>query len=166
MLGALTLLANPAVGQMPTLLPEATAPPSTPAISVFSDWRVICATRDDDHQACRIEPIAVKSETGAAPSVSILRDDDGEVLVLRAPLGLLLPQGAVLRVDGRELGRLAFQTCETDGCVAPVRLTSQIGTAIRRGIRLEIELTSRDGVRLQNTVSLLGVTAALGVLSP
>ncbi len=63
-------------------------------------------------------------------------------------------------VDGRALGRLAFLTCESDGCVAPVRLNGDLRGALRAGRDLSLTVIPREGEPVTAGYSLIGFIAA------
>ena len=60
-------------------------------------------------------------------------DREARLLRVLAPLGVLLPNGLGLNVDGTDLGRVAFVRCLPNGCVAEVvmddKLLGQLRTA-------------------------------------
>lgn len=139
-----------ALAQMPSAALVDSAP-ALPDIRAHGDWRVACAGQD-----CVAEP----ARQVAPLSISIARDGEGQVLVLRAPLGLLLGEGVAVTVDGRALGRLAFLTCESNGCVAPVRLDGGLRGALRAGRELTLTIVPRQGDPLTVRYSLIGFIAA------
>jgi invasion protein IalB len=156
-LAVATLVILPAIGaaQMPSaaLLDSA---PLLPDIRSHADWRVACTA-----EGCTAEPaVQVPPLT-----LALTRDSTGDVLILRAPLGLLLGEGVAVTVDGRALGRLAFLTCEPDGCVAPVRLGGALRGALRGGRELTLTLIRRDGTAITASYSLIGFIAATTDLS-
>jgi invasion protein IalB len=157
LLAAALMLAPLAAGaQMPSAS-LIDAAPALPEIRPHGDWRVTCAAN-----ACTAAPA-----TQVPPlQITIARDTGGEVLVLRAPLGLLLGEGVEVTVDGRTLGRLAFLTCEADGCIAPIRLDGTVRSALRGGRDLTLTVTPRDGTALVARYSLIGFIAATGDLNP
>jgi invasion protein IalB len=55
-------------------------------------------------------------------SVVVLKTADQQARILRvlAPLGVLLPSGLGLNVDGKDIGRAYFVRCFSDGCYAEV----------------------------------------------
>ena len=57
-------------------------------------------------------------------SVIVLKTADQQARLLRvlAPLGVLLPNGLGLNIDGQDMGRVAFVRCLPNGCVAEVVL--------------------------------------------
>ncbi len=150
----LALAPAAALAQMPSGGLVDTAP-ALPDIRAHGDWRVACAGSE-----CVAEP----ARQIAPLSISIARDADGQVLVLRAPLGLLLGEGVAVNVDGRALGRLAFLTCEVDGCVAPVRLDGNLRSALRAGRELDLTVVPRQGDPVDARYSLIGFIAATGDL--
>ena len=50
------------------------------------------------------------------------RRPQARLLRVLAPLGVLLPNGLGLNVDGKDMGRVAFVRCLPNGCVAEVVL--------------------------------------------
>lgn len=145
-----------AMAQMPSsALIEAA--PVVPGISVQGDWQVACLP-----QGCRAEP-----RMSGAPGLglTVVPEGQGLVMVLRTPLGLLLGEGVAVTVDGRAVGRLAFLTCEADGCVAPVRVEGGVRAALRGGTAMVLTLRRRDGTVLAAEYSLLGFIAATDRLS-
>ena len=155
-LSACISLPNIAQTQMLSDQIGATVVATLPEISVRQDWQILCSP-----DGCQAEP-----RNAGSPDISltILQDSDGQVMILRAPLGLLLGEGVAVTVDGRALGRLAFLTCEPDGCVAPVRLDGALSRAMRGGTAMTLTLIRRDGREITGDYSLLGLTAAMNIL--
>jgi invasion protein IalB len=144
-----------AAAQMPSAA-QITDAPFVPDIAVRGDWQVVCGS-----DGCQAEP---QRRGSSDLSLAVVTEGEGEVRVLRAPLGLLLGEGVKVEVDGRSLGRLAFLTCEVDGCVAPVRLDGVIRRALRGGNTLSVELLRRTGEAISAEYSLIGFIAATDLL--
>jgi invasion protein IalB len=68
-------------------------------------------------------------------SVVVLRtaDNKAEILRVLAPLGVLLPNGLGLNVDGKDIGRAYFVRCFQDGCYAEVILEKQLLDTMKTG---------------------------------
>ena len=68
-------------------------------------------------------------------SVVVLRtaDNKAEILRVLAPLGVLLPNGLGLNVDGKDIGRAYFVRCFQDGCYAEVILEKQLLDTLKAG---------------------------------
>ena len=56
-----------------------------------------------------------------------------EILRVLAPLGVLLPNGLGLNVDGKDIGRAYFVRCFQDGCYAEVILEKQLLDTLKTG---------------------------------
>lgn len=132
------------------------AAPAVPEITAHGDWQLVC------DPACRAEP---RAPSPAGTMVAVVQDGAAQVLVLRGPLGLLLGEGVEVSVDGRTLGRLAFLTCEADGCTAPVTLDGAVRQALRAGNALRLVLRRRDGTAIEIDHSLIGFIAVTGALA-
>ncbi|MCK5744848.1 MAG: invasion associated locus B family protein, partial [Oricola sp.] len=68
-------------------------------------------------------------------SVVVLKTADKKAQILRvlAPLGVLLPNGLGLNIDGTDIGRAYFVRCFTDGCYAEVILEDSLIKALEEG---------------------------------
>jgi invasion protein IalB len=68
-------------------------------------------------------------------SVVVLKTADRKAKILRvlAPLGVLLPNGLGLNVDGKDIGRAYFVRCFSDGCYAEVVLEDELLKTFRSG---------------------------------
>lgn len=175
----LFVFAAPAFAQ--PLLIESTRPlPATiPAMRIeqFRDWQVACpnpkASNDTQPAAsCIMEPSSTAYKVG--PGFRRLfgriivvpgQAKPVPVFVVETQLDLLLPEGITLQIDKRRPQKLAFRSCHIDGCLIPFRLSSQLETALRRGVTLKLSLTMLDGTKEQMDVSLLGFTKALKAIS-
>lgn len=78
------------------------------------------------------------------------------LLLLSAPLGMYLPGGIILEVDGTGSYRATVAYCNTDGCHAYYRMTPELYRLFRQGRWLNIAFL--DGTRRANRfqVSLNG----------
>ena len=56
-----------------------------------------------------------------------------QILRVLAPLGVLLPNGLGLNVDGKDIGRAYFVRCFQDGCYAEVILEEQLLSTLKSG---------------------------------
>ncbi len=68
-------------------------------------------------------------------SVVVLKTADNKARILRvlAPLGVILPNGLGLNIDGKDLGRAYFVRCMADGCFAEVILRDDLLNNLRDG---------------------------------
>lgn len=125
-LGALiaALLATPAIAQG-TVRAE------------YGDWQMSCDTPPgaSTEQCAIIQNVLAEDQPNVGLSVIVLRTADREARLLRvlAPLGVLLPNGLGLNVDGTDMGRVAFVRCLPNGCVAEVELDDEIIDVLSNG---------------------------------
>jgi len=92
-------------------------------------WSIICDTPAGAtaEQCAMMQNVVAEDRPEVGLSVVVLRTADGKAVILRvlAPLGVLLPNGLGLNVDGKDIGRAYFARCFADGCYAEVILDSQ-----------------------------------------
>ncbi len=90
----------------------------------YGDWQMSCDTPPGAsfEQCAIIQNVTAEDQPNVGLSVIVLKTADRQARVLRvlAPLGVLLPNGLGLNVDGTDLGRVAFVRCLPNGCVAEV----------------------------------------------
>lgn len=89
----------------------------------------------------------------------------GFELTLALPHGALLPPGLSLKIDDQEPVIVPIESSNAAGVYARVPLEGDLGTAIRRGIKMVVGLTNRAGNQVQIPVNLAGFSAALKRLS-
>jgi invasion protein IalB len=96
----------------------------------------------------------------------VLRTADREARLLRvlAPLGVLLPNGLGLNVDGTDMGRVAFVRCLPNGCIAEVELDEEIVKVLSEGTNaiFVVFKTPEEGVGIP--VSLNGFAEGFAAL--
>ena len=90
----------------------------------YGDWQMSCDTPPGAsfEQCAIIQNVTADDQPNVGLSVIVLRTADQQARLLRvlAPLGVLLPNGLGLNVDGADMGRVAFVRCLPNGCVAEV----------------------------------------------
>jgi invasion protein IalB len=100
-------------------------------------WSIICDTPAgaSTEQCAMMQNVVAEDRPEIGLSVVILRtaDNSAEILRVLAPLGVLLPNGLGLNVDGQDIGRAYFVRCFEDGCYAEVILEEPLLTTLRNG---------------------------------
>ena len=101
------------------------------------DWQMSCDTPPgaSTEQCAIIQNVMAEDQPNVGLSVIVLRTADREARLLRvlAPLGVLLPNGLGLNVDGKDIGRAYFVRCFQDGCYAEVILEDPLKETLRNG---------------------------------
>jgi invasion protein IalB len=90
----------------------------------YGDWQMSCDTPPGAsfEQCAIIQNVTAEDQPNVGLSVIVLKTADQKARLLRvlAPLGVLLPNGLGLNIDGVDMGRVAFVRCLPNGCVAEV----------------------------------------------
>ncbi len=100
-------------------------------------WSILCDTPAgaSSEQCALIQNVVAADRPEMGLSVVVLKTADNKAKILRvlAPLGVLLPNGLGLNVDGKDIGRAYFVRCFEDGCYAEVILDDQLVQTFKSG---------------------------------
>jgi invasion protein IalB len=100
-------------------------------------WSILCDTPAGaaSEQCVLIQNVLAEDRPEVGLSVVVMRTADSKARILRvlAPLGILLPNGLGLYVDGEDIGRAYFARCFQDGCYAEVILEDSLSKKLREG---------------------------------
>jgi invasion protein IalB len=103
----------------------------------YGDWQMSCDTPPGAsfEQCAIIQNVTAEDQPNVGLSVIVLKTADQQARLLRvlAPLGVLLPNGLGLNVDGKDIGRVAFVRCLPNGCVAEVVLDDALLKTLSEG---------------------------------
>lgn len=160
--------------------PEATAPPqpsppqegaNPPDVAVtdrqFQDWMVRCGRPNQQApEICEMQQL-VDSEDQTIMAVAITQvpgtSDVGLLILL--PLGILLPAGVTMQIDGGAELPLQVERCERQGCRIERVLEPDLLNRLKAGTKATVFFQAVDPQgerqRLGVPISLLGFTAAL-----
>lgn len=134
----------------------------------YGDWQMSCDTPPgaSSEQCAIIQNVMAEDQPNVGLSVIVLRTADREARLLRvlAPLGVLLPNGLGLNVDGTDMGRVAFVRCLPNGCVAEVELDDGLIDVLSKGTSaiFVVFKTPEEGVGIP--VSLDGFSEGFAAL--
>jgi invasion protein IalB len=100
-------------------------------------WSVVCdkPAGASAEQCALMQNVIAEDRPEVGLSVVVLKTADRKSKILRvlAPLGVLLPNGLGLNVDGKDIGRAYFVRCFADGCYAEVVLEDELLKTFRSG---------------------------------
>lgn len=121
-----------------TALVAAMAPPAPAAVkATHGAWNMVCDTPPgaSNEQCALMQNVVADDRPEVGLSVVVLRTADrkSEILRILAPLGVLLPNGLGLEIDGKNIGTAFFVRCFQDGCYAEVILDEKLLTAFKSG---------------------------------
>lgn len=101
------------------------------------DWQLSCDTPPGakSEQCAIIQNVTAENQPNVGLSVIVLKTADNKARLLRvlAPLGVLLPNGLGLNIDGTDMGRVAFVRCLPSGCVAEVIMDDALINTLSKG---------------------------------
>src|SRR5690606_26299315 len=116
---------------------QAQQPQSGTVRATHGAWSVICDTPGGatSEQCALMQNVIAEDRPEVGLSVVVLRtaDNNAEILRVLAPLGVLLPNGLGLNVDGNDIGRAYFVRCFQDGCYAEVILEDKLLETFKTG---------------------------------
>ncbi len=105
--------------------------------SQHGDWQMSCDMLPgaSEEQCALIQNVTAEDQPNVALSVIVLKTADQQARLLRvlAPLGVLLPNGLGLNIDGEDQGRVAFVRCLPNGCVAEVVMDDELIEKLSNG---------------------------------
>ncbi|MCA1403520.1 invasion associated locus B family protein [Sinorhizobium terangae] len=100
-------------------------------------WSIVCdqPAGASAEQCALMQNVIAEDRPEVGLSVVVLKTADRKAKILRvlAPLGVLLPNGLGLNVDGKDIGRAYFVRCFSDGCYAEVVLEDELLKTFRAG---------------------------------
>ncbi len=100
-------------------------------------WSLVCDTPPgaSSEQCALMQNVVAEDRAEVGLSVVVLKTADQKARILRvlAPLGVLLPNGLGLNVDGEDIGRAYFVKCFQDGCYAEVILEEPLLATLSAG---------------------------------
>ena len=105
--------------------------------STHGAWNILCDTPAGakTEQCALVQNVVAEDRPEVGLSVVVLKTADNKAKILRvlAPLGVLLPNGLGLNVDGKDIGRAYFVRCFQDGCYAEVILEDALIKSLEAG---------------------------------
>ncbi|MEM6461490.1 MAG: invasion associated locus B family protein [Pseudomonadota bacterium] len=131
-------------------------------------WSIVCdqPAGASGEQCALMQNVIAEDRPEIGLSVVVLKTADNQSRVLRvlAPLGVLLPNGLGLNVDGTDIGRAYFVRCFADGCYAEVILEENLLNTLRSGgtATFIVFQTPEEGIGIP--VDLAGFTEGFSAL--
>ena len=180
-LGTPDLLAQqsqPAPEQAPPA--QATSPPATegqppPDLDLterqFQEWILRCGKSLQGPEVCEMQQQRADKEgrTVMAVAVGTVPGSSDLGLLIILPLGIALPPGVSLQVDGGAEVPLVVDRCERQGCRIEMLIKPDLMTRLKGGreakVFFEADNPQGERQRLGVPISLLGFTAALSELT-
>jgi len=127
-------------------------------------WATNCSSpARGQAQDCAMEQRAVASETGQAIAqitIRVPQDTKKPVTMVQVPLGLFLPAGLSVDVDGDLSENFPFQTCNNNGCFVGFPIPDVMLKAMFNGGKLNLTFQNLNKKPVVLPMSLSGFTGA------
>ena len=131
-------------------------------------WQLRCSTPPGaaNEQCVLIQNVVADDRPELGLSVVAFRtaDRSAQMLRIQVPLGVLLPNGLGLHIDGEDMGRAYFVRCFGDGCYAEVILEEPLLSSLKEGAEATFTVfdTPEEGIGIP--VDLNGFTDGFNAL--
>jgi len=139
----------------------------TPTQENFGDWSKTCATGESGGQECFIFQNINAEKTGKRIlhlTVVKVPDVPRPIMIFTVPLGVLLPPGLEVVIDGQPAGRVQIQICSESGCQSQIQFSEELLVKFRAGLKGAVNLIDPSGKTVTVPFSLKGFTKALNSL--
>ncbi|KAF0279869.1 hypothetical protein BA897_03765 [Spiribacter roseus] len=135
------------------------------------DWIVRCQPAPEDAfgagEFCEMYQQVSEQENDQTVLEAVIGfppDSDRPVALFNLPLGMLLPPGVALSIDGGEAERFAVQICLQAGCRTSIELGDDLLSRMRAGERATLTIADPQNREVEIPLSLLGFSASLDTL--
>ena len=126
----------PAQGASPEAAPVATGPGSV-VKETHGAWQVSCRTPPGakEEKCALVQSVTAEDRPNVGLTVVFYKaiGEDKKLLRVVVPLGVLLPTGLGLKIDGQDVGNAPFLKCGKRGCVAEVVLQDEVINKMKTG---------------------------------
>jgi invasion protein IalB len=137
----------------------------------FQSWVLRCGKSEQGPEVCELQQQQTDNEGRTVMAVAVGTvpgsSDLGMLIIL--PLGILLPPGVSLAIDGGAEVPLQVERCERQGCRIEMLLEPALLNRLKAGREAKVFFEAYDPEgqvqRLGVPISLLGFTAALNELT-
>ncbi|QIE54744.1 hypothetical protein G5B40_04380 [Pikeienuella piscinae] len=145
--------------------------PNTTLKATNGAWEIRCSVPKPD--ACIMTQVGNRDDGKAVLRVALRKMDgakgpNGEpiaaVLQIDAPIGVLLPAGVEVKIDGREIGRAAFQVCDGRACIASEPVAKEFVDQMKGGVKAVMTIMAVNGEKADVQISLEGFTKSFNSL--
>ena len=154
---------------------RAAAGPKPEVIMQEGMWKVICETlpaaKGKAQKACYVSATAIdKKNKRAFVSLIVLKTAGkdakgkpkiGHMMNVRAPVGVYLPTGIALEIDGQAIARVPFIRCNPVFCESLAEARPQTLAKLKKGKTAKFIIYAAPGQGLPLTFELKGFTAAM-----
>jgi invasion protein IalB len=142
------------------------AAPAAQAVATHGAWQIQCSADKDGKKTCGMVQVT-RSEKNPKVGLSLIivraKQGDKEVIMMRvmAPIGVYLPTGVALEVDGAAVGRVPFTRCRPQICEALAEASPETLAKMKKGTAANFIVYEAPGLGVPMKISLEGFSAGL-----
>jgi invasion protein IalB len=152
------------------------AVPAAETVATHGAWQIQCSTapaasgEQAGKKACGMVQLS-RSEKNEKVVLSLIvqksKQGDKEQTTMRVlvPIGVYLPTGVALEIDGAAVGRAPFVRCRPQICEAFAEVSPESLAKMKKGTSANFILYEAPGLGIPMKISLEGFSAALDNLS-
>jgi invasion protein IalB len=155
--------------------------PATEVVATVGSWKVQCETLPANPQATGTDQPAAGQRTcgmvqgaqndknpKAQLTLVIVKSKQGDktttMMRVMAPIGVFLPTGVALEIDGNAVGRVPFTRCLPQICMAFAEASPETLAKLKKGKEANFIIYEAPGIGLPMKMKLEGFTQALAAL--
>ncbi len=156
----------------------APAAPAAETVATHGAWAIQCETakkgavaegQTEGQRQCGMVQGAKNEKNPRAALTLVLvstRQADKNVIMMRvmAPIGVFLPTGVALEIDGAAVGRVPFTRCMPQICMAFAEASPETLAKMKKGTEANFIIYEAPGLGLPMKMSLKGFAAGLDAL--
>jgi invasion protein IalB len=147
-------------------------PPKIDLIATHGAWKIQCETNPQGQEGqapgrqCGMVQ-STKSEKNPNVALTLVlvksKQGDKDVTMMRviAPIGVFLPTGVALEIDGNAVGRVPFTRCMAQVCMAFAEASPETLTKMKKGNVANFIIYEAPGLGMPMKLSLDGFSAGL-----
>ncbi len=136
--------------------------------SQHGDWQVVCKPPPpgaSDEVCAVVQSVTAEDRKNVGLTVYFQKFTDGtQVLRVFAPLGVLLPRGLGLKIDGKDIGNAPFRRCHSFACYAQVTVDGELVKKLTTGDQAIFIIFQTEEAGIGIPISLSGFNDAVGKL--
>ena len=160
-------------GQQPAAGQQA---PTVEVVATHGAWKVQCEAAppaaegqpQGAKQCGMVQTAQNEKNPKATLTLVLVNTNQGDKVTTNmrviAPIGVFLPTGVALEIDGNAVGRVPFTRCMPQVCMAFAEASPETLTKMKKGNAANFIIYEAPGIGLPMKLSLEGFSAALGAL--
>lgn len=151
--------------------------PPAPKVDVIAEngkWKVQCETivgpegQQPTRQCGMVQSTQNEKNPKATLTLVLVKATAGDKTTINmrviAPIGVFLPTGVALEIDGNAVGRVPFTRCMPQVCMAFAEASPETLTKMKKGNEANFIIYEAPGIGLPMKLSLDGFSASLSAL--